>query len=84
MEEILKETAKQVPALVVLVIQSWMHLKAQSESRREFISMIREIHDENVAARELTREVIKENTTSNNNLTNAVQQLEQRIRQSHT
>lgn len=62
MEDILKETGKQVPALVVLVVLTWLFLKQMSESRSEYLASIEVMHKENLEARSLSREAVKENT----------------------
>lgn len=62
MEDILKETGKQVPALVVLVVLTWLYLKQQSEARKDYIGSIKAIHSENMEARSLSRDVMKENS----------------------
>lgn len=73
MEEILKECARQVPALVILVILAYVFAKSSaamvtafldqmSQSRAEYLKAIDRFHDDNLEARAVCRQVMTENT----------------------
>jgi len=54
---------EKTPEMAALIILVYLFLKAQSESRAEFLTTIKGIQQENSEARRQSREVIKENTT---------------------
>lgn len=69
------EIAKQVPSLGVLAIIVWLFLKNTSESRTEmleglktmeaeYLRTLKEIQAENIDARTLSREAIRDNTSA--------------------
>lgn len=58
MEEILKEAAKQAPALVLMVFVVWAFLKHLGSRD----SMMKGVFDEHVDERRESRKVIEENT----------------------
>lgn len=60
----LLEIGKQVPALVVLCVLTWLFLKQSGEARAEYLASLKMMHDENVEARAVSREVIKDNTAA--------------------
>lgn len=90
MEDLLKESVKQVPALVVLVVMAWLlinlFLKQAAETRRDYLESFKVMHGENLEARALSREAVKENTVVSReanesllNMTSAIRALEVEI-----
>ncbi len=79
METFLKSLEK-TPELLALVVLVYLFLKSQSESRREYVASLQEMHADSVKAGEASRECIRENTRSNNELSNAVSSLERTIK----
>jgi len=49
--ELLEKVGSQVPALTVLVIQSFMFLRAQKEDRVGFLQMLKEVRDSQMSER---------------------------------
>lgn len=77
MENLLIETAKQVPALTVLTVIVWKlttlfltmlrdaqtgFLASAAQSRQEFLASLRQQQSENLEAHKSTQSVVKENT----------------------
>lgn len=92
MEETLKEAAKQVPALTIVVALCWLLAKSQtkiissflhqqSESRAEYLKSIERFHDENMEARQMSRETILANSQASDNQTNALNALTSEVKQ---
>jgi hypothetical protein len=79
-EKIIEKVGDQAPSLVVLVGVVWLFLKHMTEIRiatitvinqmqREWTESLKGIHAENMEARALSREAIKDNTTATRELT---------------
>lgn len=64
MEQILLKTAEQVPNLAVLTLIVWIFLRHIKEQSGSFHSIMTEIHDQAMTARERSREVIEKNTAA--------------------
>ena len=86
--ETVSHILEKVPEMAALLLLVWLFLKAQTESRKEylvsqerFVLIMQEEHKENMSAREVSRAVITENTRSNMELTSAVRALEIRIKE---
>lgn len=69
------EIAKQVPALAVLAFVVWTFLRHMAESRAEFLAAIKQIQQENLEARILSRDVIKDNTVATRVMTECMVKL---------
>ncbi len=80
METVITEVAKQVPALAVLSFIVWAFLKHLSEQRAEFIAVVRDIQRENLEARSLSRDAIRENTIETRHTTEALNLLSNAVR----
>ncbi len=85
MEEYLKEAIKQVPALVVMLVLVRIlvvsFMKQLTESRTAYVEAIENCHSENIEARKLDRETIKENSNSVTQQTMALRELTQEVKE---
>lgn len=92
MEEVLKEAAKQVPALLVLCGMAYVFAKAgssvvtaflqqASEARTEYLKAIDRFHGENMEARAASRKTISENTEANERQSQAITELTMEVRE---
>lgn len=92
MEDLLKESAKQVPALVVvagvcilfaksgaLVVKSF--LAQMTEARGEYLKAIERFHSENMEARSLSQTTIQRNSTASDNQTEALHALTSEVKE---
>lgn len=75
MENILLETAKQIPALSVLIVLVWIFVKHIENANAATRETIMEIHKENMEARSAQRETIRENTAAGKDNTIAMTKL---------
>lgn len=92
MEEVFKESARQVPALVIVVALCIMFAKSgaaviksflgqQSESRAEYLKAIDRFHQENLEARSANRETLHENSLVNQKQTEALHELTAEVKE---
>lgn len=92
MEEVLKESAKQVPALVIVVVMCVMFarlggtviknfLAQQSEARSEYIGAIQRFHADNLTARVENRQTIQENSVATGKQTAALNELTSEVKE---
>lgn len=92
MEEILKECARQVPALVILVILAYVFAKSgavvvkaflaqMSESRAEYLRAIDRFHADNLEARSASRLTVAENTIASDKQSAAINALTLEVRE---
>ena len=92
MEEVLKEAAKQVPALLVLCGMGYFFAKAgeavvksflsqMSESRAEYLKAMDRFHVESMEARGLSRATVAENTAAADKQSQAIQELTSEVRE---
>ena len=92
MEDIFKESARQVPALVIVVVLCILFAKSgaiviksflsqQTESRSEYIKTIERFHSENMEARNQNRQTIHENSQAGDRQTQALHELTNEVRE---
>ena len=92
MEEVFKEAAKQVPALLVLCGMGYVFAKAgeavvksflvqMSESRAEYLKAIDRFHVESMEARGLSRATVAENTIAADKQSEAIHELISEVRE---
>lgn len=92
MEEVFKEAARQVPALVIVVVLCIMFAKSgaaviksflgqQSESRAEYLKAIERFHSENMEARNENRQTIHENSAATGKQTDALRDLTSEVKE---
>lgn len=79
MEETLLKTLEHAPALLAIIVILFMvgkHLEkrdeAASERTKEFTSTLRDMHADNVEARQKSQSIIERNSTEAANNTNAL------------
>lgn len=78
--ETLLELGKQVPALAVLVVVVWVFVRHIEKTQEHNRDTWREMQSENINARAESREVIRENTISAKQNTQAVNELTNAVR----
>jgi len=81
MEEIIKEAAEQVPALVIVVVLCFMFLRQQSEARGEYLKSIERFHADNLDARNENRETIHANSEATGKQTAALHELTTEVKE---
>lgn len=92
MEEVFKESARQVPALVIVVVLCILFARSgalviksflaqQTESRQEYMKAIERFHGENLEARAANRETMKENTVVSQKQTEALHDLTEEVKE---
>ena len=92
MEDLLKESLKQVPALAVVVMLCTLFIKSsstlidrflaqQSESRAEYLKAIEHLQGENIDCRLAIREAVVAGTAASEKQTNALNDVCEEVRQ---
>lgn len=92
MEEVFKESARQVPALVIVVVLCIMFARSgsaviksflaqQSESRAEYLKAIDRFHQENMDARNESRQTVHENSLATGKQTDALHELTNEVKE---
>lgn len=81
MEEKLINALAQTPAILALLLIVWMFGKHLARKDVMFAESMREMHQDNITAREQSRMVIERNTVEATHNTNAVREMTQTMKE---